>query len=371
MNYKFSLIIFSLTFSWIGFSQFGEIEQRRLCFQNSTERMGDRFVDWECGKDDRIVDCNERLETDPGSSIVVHRKTGSPYTGNCETCHENGIRERIVQFNQGLITGTDTTYYKSGCTQVVRSHIDGAENGQWTFFNDSSGLVAWKMNYLNGEKHGQSIYYSHYMVGTDKLTFNFGGQDRTITYGIYESDTLKIENHNNGRLHGPRKEYFPGSKLRKEVHYKEGVMHGPFLVYNNEDQLLQELNYTNGEKDGEWKYYYNSGDLLKTQNWDNGIPRGEFKVFFIQGHIQEKEEYDKKGRKHGWFESRFPDDKIKRKALYRKDELIEEHVFDEYGNEIKTIIDGQEVSKKDKDDDAPAVKTKQKKWWQFWKWFSK
>lgn len=366
---QFLLLIFLVSPSLLG--QFGDAKiERKLCFQESTERMGERFVDWECGKDDRIVDCNERLETDPGSSMVVHRKSGQSYSGQCETCHDNGLRQRIVNFNQGMITGSDTTYYKSGCTQVVRNHIDGAENGLWTYYNDSSGLVAWKINYLNGEKHGESIYYSHYMVGTDKLTLNIGGQQRTISYGVYQSDTTKIENHNNGKLHGVRKEYFPGSKLRKEVNYKEGKMHGSFIVYNEDGDVMQELNYKDGEKDGEWKYYYNSGDLLKIQNWDNGVPRGEFKMFYIQGHLQKLEVFDRKGRKHGWFETRFPDDKVKRRALYKKDELVEEHVYDEYGNEIRTVEDGAEVDKTETDDEAPEAKPK-KKWWKFWTWFSK
>ncbi len=371
MIYRCVIVCCCIISSAVVYSQFEDAKiERKLCFEDATKRMGERFVEWECGQDDRIVDCNERLETDPGSSFVVHRKTGRPYTGMCETCHDNGIRERIVQFNEGRITGSDTTYYKSGCTQVVRTHINGAENGQWVYYNDSSGLVAWRINFVNGEKHGQSIYYSHYMVGTDKLTLRIGNQDRTITYGVYAADTTRIENHNMGRLHGPRKEYYPGSKLQKEVHYRNGVMHGPFLEYDPDGQVLQELNYNNGEKDGEWKFYYNSGDLLRIENWDNGTKRGEFKTFFIQGHIQHLKVYDRRGRKHGWFESYFPDGKLRRKALYRRDELIQEHVYDEFGNEIRTVEDGQEVDKSAKDDDAPEAK-KTRKWWQFWRWFSK
>ena len=364
----FKLIIFLF---WISLLSAQVGVDRKLCWEKSMERQGQRYVDWECGKSDQIVDCNERLETDHNSSMVVHRKTGRPFSGRCETCHPNGIRERIVTFEEGYTDGSDTTTYPSGCTQVVRTHIKGAENGTWTYYNDSSGLVAWKINFLNGEKHGESIYYSHNLVDTKSKKIKVGNQDVNHRYGVYDSDTLKIEHYKDGRLHGPRIEYFPTGDVKKEVHYKEGKMHGPFLVYNEEGTLLQELSYEEGKKDGEWKYYYESGDILKIENWDEGTKRGDFKSFYIQGHIQESEVYDRRGRKHGWFEKRFPDDKVKRRALYRRDELVEEHVYDEYGNEIRTVVDGEEKDRKSSDDDeAPEVKS-DKKWWQFWKWFSK
>ncbi len=360
------LVILILLFS-AGFTQ-AQINatqsKRGPCFQESLERLGQRYVDWECDERDNIVDCNQKLEQDPNSRIVRTRSSGAPYNGDCETCHRNGIRQRLVHFNNGLVDGTDTTYYQSGCPQVVRTHIEGVENGTWTFYNDTSGLVAWKINYFNGEKHGKSIFYRQHQVGTKTLKVQIGNAEKKIEYNTYQNDTLKIEQYKEGRLHGVKKEYFPGSKLKKEVHYQEGVLHGAFIVYNSDGNTLQELEYDEGEKDGNWKFYYNDGSLMKTQLWDSGTKDGAFKTFYIQGHIQSIENY-RRGKKHGEFMERFPDDKIKREAVYKRDKLIEEHVYDEYGNEIRTV--GEEgAENKDEDDEVPE-NGKQKKWWQFWK----
>lgn len=360
----FTFLFFIASFSVVTFSQIGEVGARKLCWEKSTERKGQRFVDWECGKSDQVVDCNESLESDPGSSLVLTRKTGARFTGTCETCHENGIKQRVVNFKDGLTDGVDTTYYRSGCTQVIRTHVLGKENGKWVFYNDSSGLEAWEINFLNGEKHGKSIYFSHNQVDTKSKKIKVAGKEEEVTYGVYESDTTKIEYFVNGKLDGTRKEYFPGSKLKKEVNYKEGRLHGDFIVYNPDGDVLQQLSYDEGEKDGEWTYYYNDGSLLKIENWDKGTKRGVFKTFYIQGHLQSKEEYDRKGRKHGWFEERFADDKVKREAEYKRGELIEEHVYDEYGNEIRTV--GGDAEETEEDDEVPTSK-KKRKWWQFWK----
>ncbi|MDX1652943.1 MAG: toxin-antitoxin system YwqK family antitoxin [Brumimicrobium sp.] len=333
------------------------------CFQKSLDRYGKRYVDWECDPSDPVVDCNENLESDPGSNLVLTRSSGRPFTGDCETCHHNGLRERIVHFNNGRVDGTDTTYYQSGCPQVVRTHIDGVENGLWTYYNDSSGLEAWQINYFNGEKHGKSIFWSHFMVGTAETEIDLGNRKQKLIYGLYDRDTLRIEFYNAGKLHGTKTEYYPGSKVKKEVNYENGVMHGAFITYDTAGNVLQELNYAKGEKDGEWKYYYDDGSLLKTENWSDGVKDGTFKNFYIQGHVQSIENY-KNGLKHGRFEERYPDDKIKREAIYKKDELVEEHVFDKYGNEIRTVDEDGPVEKTE-DDEIPT--TKKKKWWQFWK----
>lgn len=348
------------------FAQFGndDIPARNVpCFQNSLERMGKRYVDWECGQTTGVIDCNERLESDPGSNVVFSRNSRMPFSGTCETCHPNGIKERVVTFVNGRTDGRDTTIYPSGCIQVIREHIEGKEHGLWTYYNDTSGLEAWQIEFYNGEKHGRSIYFNHFPVGSDKLTIKIGNIEHTIRYLIYDSDTNRIEYFNDGKLHGVRKEYYPENKIKKKVSYSNGIMHGPFIVYNREGMVLQELNYNMGRKDGEWKYYYEEGSLLKIENWSNDLKVGPYKIFFINGSVQISENYDRRGRKEGWFEEYFPNERIKKRELYRKGELIEKHVFDEFGREIETV--GGEKSSGKEDDDLPSKK--KKKWWQFWK----
>lgn len=338
---------------------FSELNSRRgPCFLKSVERIGQRFVDWECDDFDQIVDCNENLESDPGTNIV-YTLTGQPFTGSCETCHMNGLRQHLIHFENGRVTGTDTSYYESGCPQVVRTHIEGAENGKWVFFNDTSGLVAWEINFFNGEKHGKSVYFKQHQVGTDRVRVEINGVEEVIQYGVYENDTVRVEHHNNGILEGPRVEYFfPGSKVRRIANYKQGLLDGAFIEYNIEGSLLQELHYVLGQKDGEWKYYYDNGSLLKTESWRKDVKDGEFKTFYIQGTIQSIENY-RRGEKHGEFIERFPDDKIKREAIYRRGELIEEHVYDKYGNEISTF--GVEAKENVEDDSLPEVDKKRKR----------
>lgn len=343
---------------------FGQINSniggaRKLCFQKALDRLDDRYPEWECDVNGgKIIDCNQSLQVDPESNVVFNQSSGRPFTGDCETCHGNGIREHFVHYENGRLDGTDTSYYSSGCPQVVSTYIQGVENGKWVYYNDTSGLIAWEINYFNGVKHGTSTYFRQKRTGEATAKYKLNGAVENWAYGIYENDTVKIESFVDGIINGVKKEYYwPGSKLHKLVTYNMGILDGPFIEYNPEGKLLQELNYVKGQKDGEWKYYYDDGSLLRTESWNKDTKDGEFKTFYIQGTIQTIENY-RKGVEHGKFMERFPDDKIKREAFYKKGKLIEEHVYDKYGNEIKTV--GGESNNKE-DDALPETGKKKKK----------
>ena len=301
-----------------------------------------RYAEWQCGKLMGVIDCGEKLEYDQDAEIfflnnkdmVNSTGAGKPFTGTCETCHQNGNRARKISFVGGKENGIDTAMYASGCPQVIRAHINGVPSGQWLFMYDSTQYLAWEMNYYLGEKHGKHIFMKK------------------------EGDTTRWENYKNGRLDGVKRTYYHGSKIKREVTYREGVMEGPFKVYNREGTIIEEITYSKGKRDQECKYYYDDGKPLKIENWDEGVKNGEFKIFFYGGSIQESSSY-KKGLKEGWFTVYYPGDITKSKALYKKDVLLEEYRYDEQGRETYSF--GGEETGESEDDAMPTVKKKKKK----------
>jgi antitoxin component YwqK of YwqJK toxin-antitoxin module len=314
-------------------AQIPEIKKKN-CYDKGTSNSGKRFAEWECGKLAGVVDCNEKLTYDEDSKLVLSGNMGMPFSGTCETCHMNGLLERRVTFVSGKEHGVDTTYYKSGCPQVVRNHFQGEENGQWVFYFDSTQAIAWEMNYSYGQQHGKQIWLT-----------------RT-------GDTSRIEFYNNGLLHGTKKLYYSKSRIEKEINYVNGLMEGVFKHYTIEGILLDEINYKQGKKHGECKYYYDDGTLLKTEHWNMDVKDGEFKTFYYQGYVQTMENF-KKGIPEGWFEERWPDDKLKRRAFYKKGEMIEEYKYDEQGTE--TYAFGGPPGGGTSEDHIPGKKTKKRK----------
>ena len=315
------------------------VQKKDSCYKKAQERAKNRFAEWECGKLAGVVDCNEKLEMDPTSGIVMTSGNHQPFTGTCETCHMNGLHERTVHFVNGRSEGIDTTTYKDGCLMVIRSHIQGAEHGKWTYFYDSTGFENWVKNYNMGQLHGPQYDFSK------------------------NGDTLRVENYINGVLNGVKLtyRYNPATKhnfLEKKTNYKNGVLDGPFLIYNTDNKVIEETYYKEGKKNGVFKYYYDDGVLLRTENWTMGVKNGEFKTLYYNGDLQSIEQY-KKGLKEGWFEERFPDQKLKRRAFYVKDKLVEETVYDQLGKIVSQI--GKTESTGKEDDAMPTAKKEKKK----------
>lgn len=287
------------------------------CYEKANELRRKGVSLLECGKLVGYIDCNEELEFDEDSGIFLRKAkdmvnrngAGKPYTGGCESCYMNGLLERRVTFVNGRENGIDTSYYADGCIQAVRSHIQGAESGTWKYYYDSTTVLAWEMNFYLGEKHGKQVNFKP------------------------NGDTTKLETYKNGILHGPKRQYFKESKIYKDANYVNGLMDGVFRIYNAKGTVIEELNYKANQKNGVQKYYYEDGVLLRTENWTNGVKTGEFKMFYYQGHVQSLETYNKTGQKEGKFEEYYPDQRPKRLAVYAKDVLVEDHHFDEHGNE--------------------------------------
>lgn len=291
-----------------GFYAQVDVNRAEPCNKKSLDRKKNaRYAVWECGKLAGSVDCNEKLDYEAGSNTYTSGMDNKPFTGVCETCHNNGLLEHRIHFVNGKESGVDTTFYESGCVMVIREHIDGLRNGKWVYYYDTvTQQLAWEMNYFMGEKHGRQIFFTE------------------------KGDTTLLENYVHGKLNGEKRTYFPHSKIEKIVHYKNGIIDGKFQVYNYKGNLLQETNYVMDKKNGEFKYFYDDGTLLKVEHWTLGVKDGEFKVFFYEGNVQTTEHYVK-GVKEGWFEEFYSDQKPKSRILYKKEVIQQEQRFDERG----------------------------------------
>jgi antitoxin component YwqK of YwqJK toxin-antitoxin module len=306
---------------------------KRKCYDKAASRAGQQNVDYECGKLAGVVDCNEKLVYDEDTKLIYGGRNGKPFTGQCESCHTNGLIEHRIAFVNGKEHGTDTTYYRSGCLQALRTLVNGVENGQWFYYYDSTTIVAWEMNYSEGKKHGKQIFYAK------------------------NGDTTRLEFFKHGIIDGTKTTYSTNSKVEKEVHYKNGLMDGTFKVYNPEGKIVESINYKLGKKEGEFKYYYEDGRLLATEHWKDGLKNGEFKSLYYGGTIQSTG-FFKEGIPEGWQEEFFNNQKIKHRVLYKKGVIIEEHKFNEQG--VETYTFGAEATKAKEDDFIPIAGAKVK-----------
>lgn len=341
---KFSIFLFAVFQMSFLMAQIPEMNTNKKCYKkydaNGNEiKSNSRYAEWECGKLAGVVDCNEKLSYDEDQDIVVSGAYGKAFNGTCETCYRNGKLERRITFVDGRENGTDTSKYMSGCPQVIRTTVMGEPNGTWYMFYDSTGNMAWEINYSVGQKHGKSIFFKQSADGTD-------------------IDTTKWENYVNGKLDGLKRTYYPQSKIKSEISYTQGIFNGPYKTYNREGVLVQEVNYSMGKKHEQANYFYEDGKPLRVEHWDMGIKNGEFKSFFYQGNPQTIAIY-KKGIPVGQHLEYYHDGTQKSKKTYdKKGKLIEEHRYDENGRETYSF--GKPEQSGAEDDEVPVGKKKKK-----------
>jgi antitoxin component YwqK of YwqJK toxin-antitoxin module len=331
---KVGIIVLISFLSILSLAQF-EKNSAEPCYKRSEDRVKQRFVDWECGKVIGVVDCNDKLEFDEFLDVVFSKGSGAPYTGACETCHNNGLRENHIRFVNGKVNGIDTTYYESGCIRVIKEHVLGKEHGRWIYFQDRTSQTSWIMNFLEGEKHGEHIYFSK------------------------RGDTTLWEHYYKGILDGKKTTYYDSSKVREVIYYKKGVMNGDLISYFPDGQISKHLRFKKGFKHGKQEYFFNNASILKVENFNRGLKNGEFTTFFINGDVQQRESY-KNGFMDGSFVEFYPNGKMKSEYVYMLDHLMDYAIYDEYGRMKEGTM--MEVVKDEEDDDeVPEVSEKDAK----------
>ena len=279
-----------------------------------------------------VPDCNGLvyIDEDQGGA-VIHQKSGKPFSGSCKVCHINGNVEMFLNFQGGFPVGADTTYYENGNIQLIRNHDPeggGKEHGTWKMYR-ADGSLKWEKNYVYGAEDGESRYYHP------------------------DSSIQKIETWNMGQLDGRKQEYYPNGTLKKEIMYSGGEWNGKYITYFDNGMVESEQEYKMGKKQGLSRYYYDNGTLLMEEFHENGCREGEHTRFYPTENMKWTVENYKDNNRHGLFEEYYNNDHntIKYRAVYRKGMLIEQHFFDEFGEETSPPEDkGTFTLKAEKDE---------------------
>jgi antitoxin component YwqK of YwqJK toxin-antitoxin module len=267
-----------------------------------------------------VSDCNGMVYNETvnvngqDQEVIFHQKSGKPFTGECKVCHNNGNLYMYLKYQNGFSVGIDTVYWENGNINLIRSHDElglGTEHGTWKFYRED-GSLKWEKSYVNGAADGEQRHY------------------------FPDSTLEKIEVWKMDQLNGKKQEFYEGGQLKKEVNYKNGKWDGRYITYFEDGKVESEQNYVNDKKEGISTYYHRNGSIFYTESHVNGLKEGEFERFYPDEKKWTVENY-KSDLRHGHFEEYYQNEKnvIKYTAEYKKGTLIEEHFFDEFGDETR------------------------------------
>ncbi|MEO9531432.1 MAG: toxin-antitoxin system YwqK family antitoxin [Crocinitomicaceae bacterium] len=278
-----------------------------------------------------VPDCANTVYFDQGSEATMHKKSGKPFTGACKVCHMNGNLEMFLTFAGGRPQGVDTVWYDNGNPNLIRSHDTeglGKEDGQWKFYR-KDGSLKWEKNFVMGAMDGETRYY------------------------FPDSSLWKVETWKMGSLDGKKQEFWPNNTLKKEIMHKDGEWNGKYITYFESGMVESEQEFKMGKKEGLSRYYYDTGALLYEENHVDGCREGETRRFYLKDERKWTVENYKGNLRHGVFEEYYDNEKNTKKyyAIYKKGVVVEEHFYDEFGDET-SAPEGSPFATKDEAADA-------------------
>lgn len=252
-------------------------------------------------------------------------KNGKP-EGYWKTYYTTGIIKSEGNRKNYLLDSLWIFYNSTGDTTIKINYLMGRRNGYYyEYVTDRSrpefiGTIKSKELYVNDIKEGRSFYFYNngqiweiVSYKNDKKSgesVEYDEDGRIITLKQYNKGSLverrKINRYNEkNQKDGVWLEFYEGTKVEKEVNYKDGLFHGYYKEYNENGILTLTLLYDNGilvknennvDKEIVVKQKFDDeGNIIESGPFIDDIPVGIHKTFDSKGEIIGSKIYDDTG----------------------------------------------------------------------------
>lgn len=246
----------------------------------------------------------------------------------------------------------------NGRSVGVGPYKDGKRNGEWVIYDEVTGLLARKINFVDDELEGLLTFF--YENGKPEIIVNMkkGERDGQRIVFFPSGDTMLIDNHIMGkrtgdftRFHenntlkmkgylkddkwdGLLKEYHTNGNLAAEVNYLEDKKDGTYVTYFRNGKIAEKRNYKLDKLVDDFESYYNNGQLAKKGRYKNDNQVGKWVAFYYDGKPKEEAEYDENGKKNSITKTFDRDGKIHHEMEYKNGELLSYKFFSKDGKII-------------------------------------
>lgn len=178
------------------------------------------------------------LGTFDSNGRFIFPDTNKPYTGNLDVIN-NDWGKNAVEINKnfinGILHGTERSYYQSGKLRSTGSFKHGILDGIVTGYHED-GSIQVRAVYDNGVKQGRVVYY-------------------------YSNGNKQVEQHyTDNVLDGLYKTWYENGKLMESIPYSKGLVHGVLETYYETGGIFERV-----------KYDYGTPKYITTHNEDGGI----------------------------------------------------------------------------------------------------
>lgn len=200
---------------------------------------------------------------------------------------EDGKVSYRAQFKNGELEGIATGYFPgSGNKRYEINYVDGARRGETIYYGENGEAVhkrfyvdGWLTQYAVQGKDGKMgpfkdistdgstdhvvAYYKNGNVAMD-INFNYGYLHGEYTHNYSNGKPYLKETFDMDNEEGESKMYLANGTLIHHQQYQFGMLHGNCLYYNSNGKLKREVMYVMDEMEGVVKIYDKNGKLTGT-----------------------------------------------------------------------------------------------------------
>ena len=203
--------------------------------------------------------------------------------------YDNGNIKKEMTFRNGLLHGyykeynergilTSTMLYDNG--KIVEGNVEDSPEVDIRNDFDSDGNLVFSGPFRMGVPVG--IHREYNTDGSVKSSVIYNDRGIKVSEGIVTED---------GRRHGPWKNFYENGKVKEEGEYDYNRRTGEWTFYNREGRIIQTGTYRNGRPEGLWKWYYPEGSILREEGYFQGKRDGQFIEYSKNGDIISQGEY--------------------------------------------------------------------------------
>lgn len=261
--------------------------------------------------------------------------------GLVEVLYEDGKTKSIINFSEGLRSGEEKEFYKTGEKKYIFSNLNNQPEGEYFSFYENGNTES-KGAYKEGVMIGNWQYYNYYGEKTEEVFYDEKGK-KTGLYKQYDIDGIVYSevDYKNGdpvayRFFNKKGETIKDVKKSKgsfeyEGFYADGVV------------STKGIYKTDMGKDGRWEYFTQNGVLKSVEHFKDGKLHGEEINYYPNGEISDKWIY-KNDSLSGYYASYFLNGNIYAQGWYEQKNRVGEwnyYFSDTTKSKIFYYIDGK------------------------------
>jgi len=175
---------------------------------------------------------------------LINPDTNKPYTGNLEVLNKdwgNDVVEFSKDYVDGLLHGTEKSYYKSGRLKSLGHFNQGQLDGIVTVYYEDGSVKA-RAFYVNDAKQGRATYYHPNGRKQQEQFYDNNVLDGTHKTWYENGNLMEVTPYSKGVIHGIGRTYYETGEVFEEVKFEYGTP--KFMrVYREDGTLADEKGF--------------------------------------------------------------------------------------------------------------------------------